>query len=144
MVSTLPAASPARKRAMPRRRRSGSSSGTTPSAATSSATQPGQSRASYARRPRTSACGGGSAAWLISREYARRPVPSEPDHRRNLQGVSETWASGRRAWVVWAVAIAAYFLAVFNRSSLAVAGLLAADRFGISAAQLATFTTLQL
>jgi MFS family permease len=38
----------------------------------------------------------------------------------------------------------AYFLAVFGRSSLAVAGLLAADRFGISAAQLATFTTLQL
>lgn len=38
----------------------------------------------------------------------------------------------------------AYFLAVFHRSSLAVAGLLAADRFGISAAQLATFTTLQL
>jgi MFS family permease len=50
----------------------------------------------------------------------------------------------RRAWLVWGIAIAAYFLAVFNRSSLAVAGLLAADRFGISAAQLATFTTLQL
>ncbi|GAA1960212.1 MFS transporter [Nocardioides panacihumi] len=58
--------------------------------------------------------------------------------------MSETWGSGRRAWVVWSIAIAAYFLAVFNRSSLAVAGLLAADRFGISAAQLATFTTLQL
>jgi MFS family permease len=40
--------------------------------------------------------------------------------------------------------MAAYFLAVFHRSSLAVAGLLAADRFHISAAQLATFTTLQL
>jgi MFS family permease len=40
--------------------------------------------------------------------------------------------------------MAAYFLAVFHRSSLAVAGLLAADRFGISASQLATFTTLQL
>ncbi|SFB99394.1 Major Facilitator Superfamily protein [Nocardioides terrae] len=51
---------------------------------------------------------------------------------------------GRRAWLVWGIAIAAYFLAVFNRSSLAVAGLVAADRFGISAAQLATFTTLQL
>ena len=50
----------------------------------------------------------------------------------------------RRAWLVWGVAIAAYFLAVFNRSSLAVAGLLAADRFGITASQLATFTTLQL
>jgi MFS family permease len=40
--------------------------------------------------------------------------------------------------------MAAYFLAVFHRSSLAVAGLLAADRFDISASQLATFTTLQL
>ncbi|MEO9137595.1 MAG: MFS transporter [Jatrophihabitans sp.] len=35
-------------------------------------------------------------------------------------------------------------LAVFHRSSLAVAGLAASDRFGISAAQLATFTMLQL
>jgi MFS family permease len=51
---------------------------------------------------------------------------------------------GRRAWWVWSIAMAAYFLAVFHRSSLAVAGLLAADRFGISASQLATFTTLQL
>lgn len=50
----------------------------------------------------------------------------------------------RRALVVWSVALAAYFLAVFNRSSLAVAGLVAADRFHISASQLATFTMLQL
>lgn len=48
------------------------------------------------------------------------------------------------ALLIWAVALAAYLLAVFHRSSLAVAGLEAADRFGISAAQLATFTTLQL
>jgi nitrate/nitrite transporter NarK len=38
----------------------------------------------------------------------------------------------------------AYLLAIFHRSSLAVAGLTAADRFHISAAQLATFTMLQL
>lgn len=50
----------------------------------------------------------------------------------------------RQAFTVWLVALAAYFLAVFNRSSLAVAGLLAADRFGISASQLATFTMVQL
>ncbi len=37
-----------------------------------------------------------------------------------------------------------YFLAVFHRSSLAVAGLAATDRFHISASQLATFTMLQL
>ena len=50
----------------------------------------------------------------------------------------------RRAWTIWAIALSVYLLAVFNRSSLGVAGLLAADRFGIKATQLATFTVLQL
>ena len=50
----------------------------------------------------------------------------------------------RRAWVIWAVALSAYILAVFHRTSLGVAGLLAADRFDITAAQLSTFTVLQL
>ena len=46
--------------------------------------------------------------------------------------------------MVWGVALSAYLLAIFHRSSLAVAGLTAAQRFDISAAQLATFTMLQL
>ena len=50
----------------------------------------------------------------------------------------------RRAWSVWAVALSVYVLAVFHRSSLGVAGLVAGERFGISAAQLSTFTMLQL
>ncbi|MET1038255.1 MAG: MFS transporter [Aeromicrobium sp.] len=50
----------------------------------------------------------------------------------------------RGAYAVWAVALLVYLLAVFHRSSLAVAGLVAADRFDISASQLATFTMLQL
>ncbi|MGC4110944.1 MAG: MFS transporter [Nocardioides sp.] len=50
----------------------------------------------------------------------------------------------RRAWVIWLVALAVYVLAVFNRSSLGVAGLLATQRFGITATQLAFFTVLQL
>jgi MFS family permease len=45
---------------------------------------------------------------------------------------------------VWVVALLVYLLAVFHRSSLAVAGLVAAERFDISASQLATFTMLQL
>ncbi|MFY0408485.1 MFS transporter [Solicola sp. PLA-1-18] len=53
-------------------------------------------------------------------------------------------APARRAIAVWGVALAVYVLAVFHRSSLAVAGLAAADRFDISAAQLATFTMVQL
>lgn len=51
---------------------------------------------------------------------------------------------GRRAWVIWAVALSVYVLAIFNRSSLGVAGLLAADRFDIKATELASFTVLQL
>ncbi len=45
---------------------------------------------------------------------------------------------------MWLVALLVYLLAVFHRSSLAVAGLAATDRFGISAAQLSIFTMLQL
>ncbi|MER7169010.1 MFS transporter [Micromonospora sp. NPDC000207] len=50
----------------------------------------------------------------------------------------------RRAVLVWAVALAAYATAVFNRSSLGVAGVDATDRFGINAAALATFSVAQL
>jgi MFS family permease len=48
------------------------------------------------------------------------------------------------AYAVWVVALLVYLLAVFHRSSLAVAGLDAAERFDITASQLATFTMLQL
>jgi predicted MFS family arabinose efflux permease len=50
----------------------------------------------------------------------------------------------RRAWVIWLAGLSVYALAIFNRSSLGVAGLLATQRFGISATQLAAFTVLQL
>jgi MFS family permease len=53
-------------------------------------------------------------------------------------------APGRNPYAVWVVGLLVYLVAVFHRSSLAVAGLAAADRFGISASQLATFTMLQL
>ena len=46
--------------------------------------------------------------------------------------------------MVWTVGLLVYVLAVFHRSSLGVAGLVAAERFHISATQLATFTMLQL
>jgi sugar phosphate permease len=51
---------------------------------------------------------------------------------------------GRRAYLVWLAALSVYMLAVFHRTSLGVAGLLAAERFQISGTQLATFTVLQL
>jgi sugar phosphate permease len=50
----------------------------------------------------------------------------------------------RGAVAIWLVGLAIYLLAVFHRSSLAVAGLDASERFGISAAQLSTFAVLQL
>ena len=50
----------------------------------------------------------------------------------------------RGAVTIWLVALAVYMLAVFHRSSLAVAGLAATERFDITAAQLSTFAVLQL
>lgn len=51
---------------------------------------------------------------------------------------------GRRAWIVWTAAVAVYVLAIFHRTSLGVAGIIAADRFGISSSELATFAMVQL
>jgi MFS family permease len=51
---------------------------------------------------------------------------------------------GRRAWLVWVAALAIYMLSVFHRTSLGVAGIMAAERFGISAGQLSTFVMVQL
>jgi MFS family permease len=45
---------------------------------------------------------------------------------------------------IWLVGLTVYFVAVLHRSSLGVAGLLAAERFDISASQLSTFVVLQL
>ncbi|MDT9592471.1 MFS transporter [Nocardioides zeae] len=53
-------------------------------------------------------------------------------------------AGALRTWSVWGIGLAIYFLAVFHRSSLAVAGLVATERFDINASQLATFVMLQL
>jgi nitrate/nitrite transporter NarK len=58
--------------------------------------------------------------------------------------VSVPHQNHRGAYLVWAVGLSAYLLAVFHRSSLAVAGLVASDRFDIGAAQLSTFVMLQL
>jgi MFS family permease len=51
---------------------------------------------------------------------------------------------GRRALLVWGTGVAVYLTAVFHRTSLAVAGVAAAHRFGIGAATLALFSVVQL
>jgi MFS family permease len=61
-----------------------------------------------------------------------------------VSAVTSAALGGRRAWVVWVAALAVYILSVFHRSSLGVAGILAAERFGISAGQLSTFVMVQL
>lgn len=58
--------------------------------------------------------------------------------------MNQPTTTSARAWSVWIVGLLVYLVAVFHRSSLAVAGLAATDRFDISASQLATFTMLQL
>lgn len=52
--------------------------------------------------------------------------------------------SGRRVWVVWGVGVAAYLVAVLQRTSLGVAGLDVVERFDASASVLASFAVLQL
>jgi MFS family permease len=51
---------------------------------------------------------------------------------------------GRIALLVWATGVLAYSVAVFHRFSLGVAGIEAAERFGIGASALATFSMVQL
>ncbi|MEO7067420.1 MAG: MFS transporter [Rhodanobacter sp.] len=51
---------------------------------------------------------------------------------------------GSRAWRIWGAAAGVYLVAVFHRTSLSVAGIAAAQRFNISASQLATFMGVQL
>lgn len=52
--------------------------------------------------------------------------------------------SSRRAYFIWAVATAAYIVAIVHRTSLGLTGLEAAKRFGASASELSLFTVVQL
>lgn len=49
-----------------------------------------------------------------------------------------------RAWLIWSVGVAAYVLAVTNRSSLSAVGVEAADRFHADASTLSLFAVVQL
>lgn len=52
--------------------------------------------------------------------------------------------TGRLSWLIWAVGAGVYLLAVFHRTSLGVAGPLAAERLDLDAARLGSFVMLQL
>lgn len=49
-----------------------------------------------------------------------------------------------RSWTVWGAAVAAYVIAVLQRSSLGVAGVDATERFEVSASALSTLAVLQI
>ena len=51
---------------------------------------------------------------------------------------------GLRAWIIWSVGVAAYVLAITNRTSLGAVGVEAADRFQADASTLALFAVVQL
>ncbi|MFK4760720.1 nitrate/nitrite transporter [Microbacterium sp. ZW T5_45] len=60
------------------------------------------------------------------------------------QSVSPTSSPGWRAWLIWSVGVAAYMLAITNRTSLGAVGVEAADRFDADASTLALFAVVQL
>ena len=71
-----------------------------------------------------------------------KPEPDQWEPRSSQTG--QLAAALRRAWVVWGIAVGAYFVAVFHRTSLAVASLDAERRFHVGPSLLATFVAAQL
>jgi len=53
-------------------------------------------------------------------------------------------STSRRSWSIWGVAVAAYAVAIFQRTSLGVAAGPAQERFGIGASVLSTLAVMQL
>ncbi len=71
-----------------------------------------------------------------------RPPPGSADEAGWT--AAPTIKAPGKAWLVWGIGAGVYVLAVFHRSSLGVAGPLAAQRLHLSAAQLSSFVMLQL
>ena len=63
-------------------------------------------------------------------------------HRESIPAAVSARTSA--AWLIWAVGVIAYILTVMQRTTLAAAGLDAADRFGLSPGSLATFVFIQV
>ena len=66
------------------------------------------------------------------------PAPATPP------GTVPQPLGGRGAWLAWGIGVSVYVLAVVHRTSLGVAGIAAASRFGIGASALSTFAILQV
>ncbi len=61
-----------------------------------------------------------------------------------MENRSDPSGTSRRGVIVWSVGLLGYVLAVLQRTSFGVAGLDAADRFGVSPAALSAFVFLQI
>ncbi|WP_441251633.1 MFS transporter [Kitasatospora sp. McL0602] len=72
------------------------------------------------------------------------PGPRPPLTTGPLAGLPGSPPGGRAAWFAWSIGVSVYVLAVLHRTSLGVAGLDAAQRFGINASALSTFSILQV
>ena len=73
------------------------------------------------------------------------PVPAAPVPAATRAGAAPPApSSATPAFRRWAIAVTVYITAVFNRTSLGVAGLQAASRLGITPAQLSVFVLVQL
>lgn len=86
-----------------------------------------------------------------SSEPQRDPAGSRSGHVASESGKPPTqggqgWAAqvSGRAWLAWSAGALTYVIAIFNRGSLGVAGPMAADRLGIDATALSTFSAVQL
>ncbi|MEU9073684.1 MFS transporter [Kitasatospora sp. NPDC048538] len=75
---------------------------------------------------------------------APRSVPAPRTTAEPPAAPAPSPPGGRAAWLAWSVGVSVYVLAVIHRTSLGVAGLDAADRFGIGASALSTFSILQV
>ncbi|MFF2747912.1 nitrate/nitrite transporter [Kitasatospora sp. NPDC058048] len=72
------------------------------------------------------------------------PVPTPGAAPAPASVLAAAPPGGRAAWLAWSIGVSVYILAVIHRTSLGVAGLDAADRFGIGASALSTFSILQV
>ncbi len=61
-----------------------------------------------------------------------------------VRATAHTGGPGIRAWIVWSTGVAAYILAITNRTSLSAVGVDAAERFQADAATLSLFAVVQL
>ncbi len=74
---------------------------------------------------------------------SRHPFDDYPGEVSSLSRPAAA-GPGLRAWIIWTVGVAAYVLAITNRSSLSAVGVDAAARFDADAATLSMFAVVQL